>query len=58
MVEQIPTCSPWRNPHQSRCMPEEGCDPVEYPCWSGILPGAVDPWREKPMLQQVYWQGF
>ena len=46
MVEQISTCSPWRIPHQSRWMPKGGCDPMESPCWSRLLAGPVDPWRE------------
>jgi len=36
--------------------PEGGCDPVESPRWSRLLPGPVDPWREEPTLEQVYWQ--
>ncbi|PKU48834.1 rna-directed dna polymerase from mobile element jockey-like [Limosa lapponica baueri] len=29
-----------------------GCDPTGSPCWSGLLAGPVDPWREKSMLEQ------
>ncbi|GAB0209950.1 EH domain-containing protein 4 [Grus japonensis] len=36
--------------------PEGGCDPVGSPCWSKLLAGPVDPWREEPTLQQVFWQ--
>jgi len=44
---------------RSRWMcPEEGCDPMENPCWSRLLPGPADPWREEPMLEQVCWQGL
>jgi len=38
--------------------PEGSCDPVESPCWSMLLAGPVDPWREKPTLEQVCWQGL
>jgi len=43
-------------PHKSRWMPEGGCDPVGSLHWSRLLPGPVDPWREEPMPEQVYWQ--
>ncbi|KAK4815368.1 hypothetical protein QYF61_001356 [Mycteria americana] len=33
-------------------MPEGGCDPVESPCWSRLLAGLVDLWREEPTLEQ------
>ncbi|GAB0207249.1 mitochondrial enolase superfamily member 1 [Grus japonensis] len=33
--------------------PEEGCDSVESLGWSRLLAGPVDPWREKPTLEQV-----
>jgi len=33
--------------------PKGGCDPVGNPCWSRLLPGPVDPWREEPTLEQV-----
>ncbi|GAB0203952.1 AN1-type zinc finger protein 5-like [Grus japonensis] len=36
--------------------PEGGCDPVGSPCWSRLLAGPVDPWREEPTLKQVCWQ--
>ena len=26
------------------------------PSWSRLLAGPVDPWREEPTLEQVYWQ--
>ncbi|GAB0179550.1 AN1-type zinc finger protein 5-like [Grus japonensis] len=32
--------------------PEGGCDPVGSPCWSRVLAGPVDPWREKPTPEQ------
>jgi len=38
--------------------PEGGCDLVESLCWSSLLAGPVDPWREEPMLEQVCWQGL
>jgi len=25
-------------------------------CWSRLLPGPVDPWREEPMPEQLCWQ--
>ncbi|GAB0209971.1 AN1-type zinc finger protein 5-like [Grus japonensis] len=34
-------------------VPEGGCDPVGSPCWSKLLAGPVDPWREEPTLEQV-----
>ncbi|GAB0180448.1 AN1-type zinc finger protein 5-like [Grus japonensis] len=36
--------------------PEGGCDPVGSPRWSRLLAGPVAPWREEPMLEQVWWQ--
>ncbi|GAB0183211.1 hypothetical protein GRJ2_000786400 [Grus japonensis] len=36
--------------------PEGGCDPMGSPHWSRLLAGPVDPWREKPRLEQVCWQ--
>lgn len=30
--------------HQSKWMLEEGCDPMESPCWSRLLAGPVAPW--------------
>ncbi|GAB0209825.1 AN1-type zinc finger protein 5-like [Grus japonensis] len=36
--------------------PEGGCDPMGSPCWSRLLAGPVDPWREEPMPEQVFWQ--
>ncbi|KAK4824024.1 hypothetical protein QYF61_009615 [Mycteria americana] len=50
------TCSLWRTPHKSRWVPEGGCDPMESLCCSRLLAGPVDPWREKPTLEQVCWQ--
>ncbi|GAB0204350.1 epimerase family protein SDR39U1 [Grus japonensis] len=35
--------------------PEGGCDPVGSPCWSRVLARPVAPWREEPMLEQVFW---
>jgi len=35
-----------------------GCDPVGSLCWSRLLPGPADPWREEPKLEQVCWQGL
>ena len=37
-------------------VPEGGCDPVGSPCWSRLLVGPVELWREEPMLEQVCWQ--
>jgi len=28
-------------------MPKRDCDPVGSPCWSRLLAGPVDPWRER-----------
>ncbi|GAB0209937.1 hypothetical protein GRJ2_003459400 [Grus japonensis] len=36
--------------------PEGGCDLVGSPLWSRLLAGPVDPWKEEPTLQQVFWQ--
>jgi len=36
--------------------PEGVCDPVESPCWSRLLAGYADPWRDEPTLEQVCWQ--
>ncbi|GAB0188104.1 EH domain-containing protein 4 [Grus japonensis] len=36
--------------------PEGGCDRVGHPCWSKLLAGPVDPWREEPTPEQVCWQ--
>ncbi|OPJ73482.1 hypothetical protein AV530_005823 [Patagioenas fasciata monilis] len=36
--------------------PERGCDTMETPCWSKILAGPLDPWRDEPTLEQVCWQ--
>ncbi|GAB0207876.1 hypothetical protein GRJ2_003253300 [Grus japonensis] len=33
--------------------PKGGCDPVGSLCWSKLLAGPVDPWREEPMLEQL-----
>jgi len=41
---------------KSRWMPKEGCDPMGSLHWSRFLAGPVDPWREKPTLEQVCWQ--
>ncbi|PKU45558.1 hypothetical protein llap_4132 [Limosa lapponica baueri] len=30
--------------------------PVESLCWSRLLAGSVDPWREEPTLEQVCWK--
>ncbi|GAB0203971.1 AN1-type zinc finger protein 5-like [Grus japonensis] len=35
--------------------PEGGCDPMGSLCWSKLLAGPVDPWREEPMPEQVFW---
>ncbi|CAM9906452.1 unnamed protein product [Bubo scandiacus] len=36
--------------------PEGGCDPMGSLCWSRLLAGPVDLWREEPTLEQVCWQ--
>ncbi|GAB0179482.1 AN1-type zinc finger protein 5-like [Grus japonensis] len=36
--------------------PKGGCDPMGSPCWSKLLAGPVDLWREEPMPEQVCWQ--
>ncbi|GAB0182915.1 AN1-type zinc finger protein 5-like [Grus japonensis] len=36
--------------------PKGGCDPVGSPHWSRFLAGPVDPWREEPTLEQVYYR--
>jgi len=46
------------SPHQSRWMPEGGCDPVGSLSWSRLLPALADLWREKPTPEQVCWQGL
>ena len=55
-VEQIPTHSLGRTPHQSREMPRGACDPMGSPRWSRLLLEPVDVWREEPKLEQVHWQ--
>jgi len=45
-------------PHQSRWIPERGCDPVGTLCWNRLRAGPADPWREEPMMEQVCWQGL
>ncbi|GAB0208605.1 hypothetical protein GRJ2_003326200 [Grus japonensis] len=32
--------------------PKGGCDPMGSLCWSRLLAGPVDPWREEPTLEQ------
>ena len=49
---------PVETPHQSRWVPEGGCDPMGSSCWSRLPPGPVAPWREEPTLDQVCWQGL
>jgi len=39
-------------------VPEAGCDPMETPYWSGLLPGPADLWRQEPVPEQVCWQGL
>jgi len=55
---QISTCTPWRTPWWSRWMPEGGCDPMGSSCWSRLLEGPAEQWREEPMLEQACWQGL
>ncbi|GAB0204451.1 AN1-type zinc finger protein 5-like [Grus japonensis] len=48
---------PMQDPTQEQVeAPEGGCDPLGSPCWSKLLAGPVDPWREEPTLEQVCWQ--
>ena len=47
MGRQRSTCSLGGDPHQSRWMPKGGCEPVGSPCWSRLLAGPEDPWRER-----------
>jgi len=42
----------------SRWMAEGGCHPVGSPCYSRLLAGPLDPWREEPTLEQGCWQGL
>ena len=35
-------------------VPQGGCDPKGN--WSRLLAGPVDLWREKPTLEQAFWQ--
>jgi len=58
-VERISACSPWKGPHAGAggC-PEEAVTPWGAPCWSRLLPGPADEWREEPMLEQVCWQSL
>ncbi|GAB0210325.1 AN1-type zinc finger protein 5-like [Grus japonensis] len=37
-------------------VPEGGCDPMGSLHWSRLLAGPVDPWREEPTPEQVFWQ--
>jgi len=39
-------------------VPEGGCDYMKTPCWSLLLAGLVDPWREDPTPEQVWRQGL
>ncbi|GAB0187363.1 AN1-type zinc finger protein 5-like [Grus japonensis] len=36
--------------------PEGVWDPMGSLCWSKLLAGSVDPWREERTPQQVCWQ--
>ncbi|GAB0206687.1 AN1-type zinc finger protein 5-like [Grus japonensis] len=36
--------------------PKGGCDPMGSPHGRKFLAGPVDPWREDPMPEQVFWQ--
>jgi len=53
-----PHPQPGEDPTLEQGMPEGGSDPMGSPRWSRLLPGAVAPWREEPMLEQVCWQGL
>jgi len=59
MVEQRSICSPWKGHHaRAGGCPEEAVTPWGAPCWSRLLAGPVDPWREELMPKQVCWQGL
>ncbi|PKU49580.1 hypothetical protein llap_133 [Limosa lapponica baueri] len=45
----------WRIPMLEQ-VPEGGCDLMGSLVWSRLLAGPMDLWREKPILEQVYWQ--
>ncbi|GAB0208078.1 mitochondrial enolase superfamily member 1 [Grus japonensis] len=55
---------PMEDPTQEQVeAPEGGCDPLGSPCWSKLLAGPVDLWREKPTLEQFMkdcslWEGL
>jgi len=58
-VEQRSTCSLWKGPYAGAGgFLKEAVTPWGAPCWSGLLPGPVDPWREEPKPEQVCWQGL
>jgi len=58
-VEQISICSTCKGPHLKAggCL-KEAVTLVGSLCWSRLLPGPEDPWREEATLEQVCWQGF
>ena len=59
MMEQISTCSPWKGPQpRAGGYLKEAVTTWGAPCWSRLLPGPADPWREEPMPKQVCWQGL
>jgi len=48
-VEQTATCSPWKGPHTGvGGSLKEAVTPWGALCWSRLLPGLADPWREEP----------
>jgi len=59
MVEQISICNPWKGPQAGAdgCL-KEAVTLWGALCWSRLLPGPADPWREEPTLEQVCWQGL
>lgn len=47
MMEQRFTCILCWILHWSRTIPKGGLDPVGSLCWSRILAGPMEPWREE-----------
>jgi len=49
MVEQMSTCSPWKRPHTGAGgYLKKAVTAWGPPCWSRLLPGPADLWREEP----------
>ncbi|GAB0208147.1 EH domain-containing protein 4 [Grus japonensis] len=55
MVKQAVHLQPVEDPMLEQVeAPEGGCDPVGSPCWSRLLAGPVDPWRERSPCQSRF----